>query len=199
MATPQQQITIIENDVKSFQTPMEVEMNKVIKHFEGELIKIRTGRAHTSMVEDLPISCYGQPPMALKSYAAIAAPDARLITIQPWDLTLIDEIEKAIKGSDLGVNPTNDGKVIKIVLPEMSSSRREDLIKILGKKLEECKIAIRNIRKDFNNIMRDAKKDKKISDNFFNRLEDVLQKVTDNFTSKAITLNDKKEKEIRSF
>ncbi len=194
-----QPITLVENDIKSFQTPMEVEMAKAIKHFEGELIKIRTGRAHTSMVEDLPISCYGQPPMALKSYAAIAAPDVRLITIQPWDLTLIDEIEKAIKNSDLGINPTNDGKVIKLVLPEMSSSRRDDLVKILGKKLEECKISIRNVRKDFHNIMRDAKKDKKISENFYSRLDDTLQKVTDNYTSKADALNDKKEKEIRSF
>jgi len=197
MAT--QPLILVENDIKSFQTPMETEMAKAIKHFEGELIKIRTGRAHTSMVEDLPISCYGQPPMALKSYSAIAAPDVRLITIQPWDLTLIDEIEKAIKNSDLGINPTNDGKVIKLVLPEMSSSRRDDLVKILGKRLEECKISIRNVRKDFHNIMRDAKKDKKISENFYSRLEDTLQKVTDSYTLKADALNDKKEKEIKSF
>ena len=197
MAT--QPLTIIENDIKSFQTPMEAEMAKAIKHFEGELVKIRTGRAHTSMVEDMPISCYGQSPMALKSYAAIAAPDVRLITIQPWDISLIDEIEKALKNSDLGINPTNDGKVIKLVLPEMSSARRDDLVKVLGKKLEECKISIRNVRKDFQNLMRDAKKDKKISENFYSRLEDVLQKVTDSYILKADALNDKKEKEIRSF
>ncbi len=197
MAT--QPLVIIENDIKSFQAPMEAEMAKAIKHFEGELVKIRTGRAHTSMVEDLPISCYGQAPMALKSYAAIAAPDVRLITIQPWDVTLIDEIEKALKNSDIGINPTNDGKVIKLVLPEMSSARRDDLVKILGKKLEECKISIRNVRKDFHNIMRDAKKDKKVSENFYNRLEDVLQKVTDNYIAKADALSEKKEKEIKSF
>lgn len=187
-------ITIIENDVKSFQSPLEQEMAKPLKHFEGELIKIRTGRAHTSMVEDIPVACYGQPAMAIKSYAAISAPDARLITIQPWDASIIDDIEKAIKGSDLGVSPVNDGKVIKIVLPEMSTARREDLIKVLGKKLEECKIAIRNIRKDFNNILRDAK----ISKDFSNRLEDVLQKSTDTFILKADALSDKKEKDIKT-
>lgn len=192
------QIVITENDIKSFQTPMEAEMAKAIKHFEGELIKIRTGRAHTSMVEDLPVSCYGQAPMALKSYASIAAPDARLITIQPWDASILADIEKALKTSDLGVNPINDGAMIKIVLPEMSSARREELVKILGKKLEECKVAVRNVRKDFNNLLRDAKKEKKISENFFNRLEDVLQKVTDSFIDKADQLSEKKEKELRS-
>lgn len=192
------QIVITENDIKSFQTPMEAEMSKAIKHFEGELIKIRTGRAHTSMVEDLPVSCYGQAPMALKSYASIAAPDARLITIQPWDASILSDIEKALKTSDLGVNPINDGAMIKIALPEMSSARREELVKILGKKLEECKVAVRNVRKDFNNLLRDAKKEKKISENFFNRLEDVLQKVTDSFIDKADQLSEKKEKELRS-
>ncbi len=193
-----QPITIIENDIKSFQTPMDAEMAKAIKHFEGELVKIRTGRAHTSMVEDIMVTAYGQNPMPLKSYAAIAAPDAGLLTIQPWDATLVADIEKAIKLSDIGLNPVNDGAVIKLVLPKMSSDRRESLIKILGTKLEECKISIRNVRKDFNNLLRDAKKDKKISENFASRLEDVLQKSTDNFTEKANQLADKKDKELKS-
>ena len=191
-------ITITENDIKSFQNPMETEMSKAVKHLEGELVKIRTGRAHTSLVEDLQVSCYGQPPAPMKNYAAITAADARLIIIQPWDASIIDDIEKAIKNSEVGINPLNDGKVIKLVLPEMSSTRRDDLVKILGRKLEDCKISVRNIRKDFHNIMRDAKKDKKISENFYSRLEDVLQKVTDSFIIKADVLCDKKEKEIRS-
>ena len=192
------QINLVENDIKSFQTPMETEMSKSIKHFEGELIKIRTGRAHTSLVEDLQVAVYGQPAAPLKNYAAIAAPDVRLITIQPWDATIIDDIEKAIKNSEIGITPLNDGTVIKLVLPEMSSTRREELAKVLHKKLEECKISVRNIRKDFNNILRDGKKDKKISENFYNRLEDVLQKTTDKFIEKADQLSDKKEKEIRA-
>lgn len=198
MANPSP-IVIVENDIKSFQNPMEAEMNKPIKHLEGEIVKIRTGRAHTSLVEDLMVICYGQPAAPLKSYAAIAAPDSRLLTIQPWDASIIDDIEKAIKNSEIGITPLNDGKVIKLILPEMSTSRRDELIKVLHKKLEECKISVRNIRKDFNNLLRDAKKDKKISENFFNRLEDVLQKVTDKFIEKADQLSEKKEKEIKNF
>lgn len=191
-------ITIIENDIKSFQAPMEAEMAKPIKHLESELVKIRTGRAHTSLVEDIMVTCYGQAPAPLKNYAAITAADARLIVIQPWDASIIDDIEKGLKASEVGITPLNDGKIIKIVLPEMSSTRRDELVKLLGKRLEDCKISIRNVRKDFNNILRDAKKDKKISENFFSRLEDVLQKVTDTFIAKADQLSEKKEKEIRS-
>lgn len=189
-------IIIVENDIKSFQNPMETEMNKSIKHLETELLKIRTGRAHTSLIEDIMVSCYGQAPMALKNLAAVAAPDARLLTVQPWDQAIIADIEKAILVSDIGLKPINDGKIIRLQLPEMSSSRREDLLKTLGKKIEESKVSIRNIRKDFNNLMRDVKKDKKISENFFNRLEDVLQKVTDKFIEQADQLGKKKEKDI---
>jgi len=189
-------ITLIENDVKSFQNPMEAEMQKPIKHFEGELIKIRSGRAHTSMVEDIPVSCYGQAPMPLKNLATLASPEARLITIQPWDAMIISDIEKAISTSDLGITPANDGTVIRIQLPNVSAQRREELLKVLGKRAEESRIAIRNIRKDFNNLIRDAKKDKKISENFFNRLSDVLQKVTDTYVAKIDDMAKRKEKDI---
>jgi ribosome recycling factor len=192
-------IQLIENDEKSFKAAMEGEMAKALKHFEGELIKIRTGRAHTSLVEDIQISVYGNPPAPLKQMAALAAPDVRLITIQPWDASVLNEIEKALLNSDIGIKPANDGTVIKLVLPEMSSTRREELTKVLGKKLEECRVAIRNVRKDFNNLVRDGKKDKVISENFFSRLSDLLQKVTDNFIEKAEQLGSKKEKEIKAF
>lgn len=190
-------IVLIENDVKSFQNPMTNEMDKAIKHLEGELVKIRTGRAHTSMVEDLQVSVYGQKAQALKGIAAIAAPDIRLITIQPWDPSILADIEKAILTSDVGVKPVNDGKIIRLVLPEPSGSRREELLKILGKKVEECKIALRNVRKDFHNLVRDAKKDKKISENFFNRLSDVLEDVTHKFVEKADQCGKKKEEELK--
>lgn len=192
------ELTLTENDVKSFETAMNNEMLKVVKHFEGELIKIRTGRAHTSMVEDLQVAVYGQPPVALKTLAAIAAPEARLITIQPWDPSIIMDIERAISTSELGVNPIDDGALIRIPLPEMSSSRREELNKILGKKLEDSRVSIRNVRKDFNNLIRDAKKDKTISENFFNRLSDALQKVTDAFVERVEKLAEKKELELKS-
>ncbi len=193
------QITLVENDTKTFQKAMDDEMAKSIKHLESELIKIRTGRAHTALIENLPVSVYGGAPLPLKQVAACAAPDARLLTIQPWDTNVIGEIEKAISNSDLGLSPQNDGQIIRLTLPEMSSSRREELVKILHKKVEECKIAIRNVRKDYNNLIRDAKKDKTISENFFNRLSDILQEVTDRFCKLADDKGEKKAKEIREF
>ncbi len=192
------EIKIIENDVKSFQTPMETEMQKVIKHFETELLKIRTGRAHTSLVEDIQVVGYTGTPMSINKVAVLAAPESRLITIQPWDTSMIDPIEKAILASDTGLTPVNDGKIIRINLPEMSTSRRDELVKILQKKSNEGKERLRDVRKEFNNILRDAKKDKKISENFFNRLEDVLQKVTDKFIAQLDQMVQKKEKDVRS-
>ena len=190
-------IKIIENDIKSFQTPMEAEMQKVIKHFETELLKIRTGRAHTSLVEDLMVQSYTGP-MKLKAVAVITAPESRLITIQPWDPAMIDPIEKAITSSDLGLTPVNDGALIRIALPEMSTSRRDELVKLLHKKNNEGKERIRDVRKDFNNTLRDHKKDKKISENFFSRLEDVLQKVHDKSVEQLEQLTQKKEKDIKT-
>ncbi|TET36240.1 ribosome recycling factor [Candidatus Dependentiae bacterium] len=189
-------IQLAENDIKSFQTPMEAEMDKSIKHFEGELIKIRTGRAHTSLVENIEVAAYGAAPMALKGLSVLAAPDARLITIQPWDVSIIPDIERAIGNAGIGITPRNDGRIIRLQLPEISTDRREELVKVLGKKLEECKVSLRNTRKDFNNLIRDAKKDKTISENFHNRLEDVLQKITDKFVYKADELDQKKKKEL---
>ncbi len=192
------ELVLVENQVNPFKDKMNEEMIKPIKHFEKELVKIRTGRAHSSMVEDIPVSCYAQPAVPLKNFAAITAPETRLIIIQPWDPAIINDIEKALLASDAGVSPENDGKIIRITLPIMSSARREDLIKTLGKKAEECRVTIRNIRKDFNNLIRDAKKDKKISENFFNRLEDVLQEVTDSFIKQTDTLADKKAQDIKT-
>lgn len=191
-------IILVENDSKLFEKAMQDEMGKAVKHFEGELIKIRTGRAHTGLVEDIQVSSYGIAPVPLRTLAALSAPEPRLITIQPWDPAIIPDIEKAIMASELGVSPVDDGAIIRIQLPEMSSSRRQELGKILGKKLEESRVAIRNVRKEFNNVIRDAKKDKIISENFFNRLSDLLEKVTTNFITKVDALAHKKEQEIHT-
>jgi ribosome recycling factor len=192
------EIILEENNVKSFQTPMEEEAQQAIKHFERELAKIRTGRAHTSLVEDLMVSCYGGPATPLKSIASITAPEPRLVTIQPWDSSVISSIESAINASELGLSPLNDGNLIRLQLPQMTTQRRDELLKQLGKKLEECKISIRNIRKEFNNVLRDAKQTKKISENFFNRLNDILQNVTDKYCTIADEHGTKKEKDIKT-
>lgn len=191
-------ITLLENQPKPLEDAINDEMKKASGHFDVELAKLRTGRAHTAMVEDLMIECYDGPAMALKNVAALSAPDARLIVIQPWDVATIPAIERAIKTSDIGIVPHVDGKLIRLALPEMSSARRDELAKLLSKRLEECKVAIRNIRKDFNNLVRDAKKDKKISENFFERLEDLIQKTTDKWIAKADQLAQKKEQEIKA-
>lgn len=187
------ELQLVENEVKPFEQAMEAEMVAPIKHFEGELLKIRTNRAHTSLIEDVMITVYDGQPMPLKQIASLAAPDARMITVQPWDASTLNTIEKTLRESDLGISPQNDGLMIKVILPEMSSTRRDELVKILGKKVEECKMTIRNVRKDFNNLIRDAKKNKKISENFFNRLSDVLQKITDKFVAQADSMGAKKK------
>ena len=172
-------------------------MDKALKHFEKELLAIRTGRANTSMLEGLKVECYGQL-MGLRELATLAAPDARLLTIQPWDPSIIGDIEKALQSSDLGVTPANDGKVIRIQLPQMSASRREELVKVLGKKVEECRVAIRNSRKDIHNEIRDADKKHIISEDFAEKLSTTLQKITDEFIKKADDLYEKKAGDLRA-
>lgn len=193
-----EKFVFIENDSKRFEQAMDAEMTKCIKHFDGELVKIRVGRAHTSLIEKIMVSCHGASAVPLKQIASLAAPDVRLLTIQPWDTSLIADIEKAIRTSDVGLVPINDGKMIRLEMPEMSATRRDDLVKVLHKKLEETRVAIRNVRKDFNNLLKDGKKDKAISENFYSRLLDVLQKVTDKYIAHAEQLSEKKEKEIRT-
>ncbi len=191
-------IEIVEGaNTKPFEKEIELEMDNHIKHFEKELIKIRTGRAHPSMIEDIKVPAYGAL-MPLREVAAVSAPDVGLLVVQPWDKANMPDIEKALATSDLGVTPANDGNVIRIQLPRMSSNRRDELIKILHQKLEQCKIAVRNLRKDIQNLIRDTEKAKKISIDYSRRLQESLQKITDKFISTADTLASKKETEIKT-
>lgn len=181
---------------KNFETAIKPEMDKAIDHLNKELAKIRTGRAHPSMVEDLLADCYGST-MRVKELAMVSAPEAALIVIQPWDKSVIKDIEKAIGASDLGVTPLNDGNIIRIQLPQISHARREELCKVLGKKLEECRTAIRNIRKEFQNSVRTAEKNKVVSEDLAKKLLEVLQTCTDSFIAKAEANANKKEAEIK--
>ncbi len=190
-------IDIIEGaNTKNFEKSVETEMDPQIKHLEKELLKIRTGRAHPSLIEHLKVEAYGSV-MQLKEVAAISAPEALLLVIQPWDKAVMPEIEKAIQTSDLGLTPLNDGNIIRIALPKMSSSRRDELIKLLHKKVEESKVSIRNIRKEVQNILRDFEKSKKISEDYNRRLQESLQKTTDKVIELADKLSLKKEEEIK--
>lgn len=182
---------------KQFEKAVEVEMDKTIKFFEKELLKIRTGRAHPSLLEDIKVAAYGNI-TPIKQLAAISAPDASLLVVQPWDKSIMPDIEKALSASDLGITPLNDGNVIRIQLPRMSSQRREELVKGLHKKLEESKVALRTTRKDFHILIRDAEKSKKISEDYSKRLQDSLQKMTDKTIEIAEGLSRKKEDEIKT-
>lgn len=181
---------------KEFEKAVESEMDKQLKHFERELVKIRTGRAQTGMIEDLRVACYGSL-MPLKDVASISAPEPTLLIVQAWDVSIIAEIEKAIATSDLGVVPQTDGALIRIPLPRMSGARRDELVKVLHKKVEEARVAVRNVRKDFHNILRDAERTKKVSEDLCRRLTDSLQKVTDKFIDTLEKASNKKEDEIR--
>lgn len=185
------------DNVRTFERAIEESMEKQVQHFEKELTKIRTGRAHPSYIEDIKVSCYGSM-MPLKAISGITSPEASLLVIKPWDKTIVPDIERALSQADSSLNPTTNGDVIRIQFPPMSSERRQEIIKKLHKKLEECKIAIRNIRKDFNNFIRDSQKASNISEDTAKRLDDALQKMTNVFIEKVQTLSDKKEKEIAS-
>jgi ribosome recycling factor len=195
--TIMEEIAFLEGDSKSFETLVKDQMSNPVKHFEKELTSIRTGRATTTLFDNIKVEAYGQF-MPLRDCATLAAPDSRLLTIQPWDKSIISEIEQAILASDLGLTPANDGTIIRVQLPQMSASRREELVKVLGQKTEECRVSIRNIRKDFHNEVRDAEKKRIISEDFAKRLSDLLQKLTDSYIETADKHHDKKAAELRS-
>ncbi|MCL5436667.1 MAG: ribosome recycling factor [Candidatus Dependentiae bacterium] len=180
-----------------FEQAVRTSMLKHIEYFEKELAKLRTGRATPALVEDIHVQCYGNA-MRIRDVASITTPEAQLIVIQPWDTNNLEAIEKAIGQSELHVTPQNDGTLIRVPLPPMSAARREELVKTVGKRLEECKVAIRNERKEFNNLIRDLQKAKSISEDIEKRLQTLLQKVTDDLTSKADEVAGKKEREIKS-
>ena len=192
-------IMLTEGATKPFQDALTTDMVKAIKHFESELISIRSGRAHPSMVESIKVSCYGgDSELPLKNLASITVPEARTLLIQPWDQGTIPDIEKAIASSDAGLVPVNDGNVMRIQLQELSHARREELIKLLGKKLEDSRIAIRNVRKQFHNFVRDQQtKEKTISEDFGKRLNDLLDKETAAYIKKVEELAHKKETELK--
>ena len=187
-----------EGNPKKLEGPCKEEMDKAIAHFEKELTAVRTGKAHTSLVEDLKVEAYGST-MKLKELASIAAPDVNIITIQPWDQSVITDIEKAVATSHLGVNPQVDGHLIRIQLPQMTSVRRDELVKLVGKKSEDAKVAIRNVRKEVLNVIRDAEKGKTISEDFSKRLSKLLQDITDKYVAQIVELGDKKTGSFKNF
>jgi ribosome recycling factor len=170
-------------------------MKGAITALEEDLAAIRTGRAHPALVEKLLVEYYGTP-TPLQQLATIAAPEPQLLTIRPFDPSTVTIIEKAIRTSDLGLNPGNDGKIIRLALPSLNEERRIDLTKLVHKRVEEAKVAVRNIRRDVQDDMRDFEKEKLISEDELRRGLDDLQKLTDTYTTKIDEIGKHKEHEI---
>jgi len=174
---------------------MERKMTKAVEVLKGEFSGIRTGRANPALLDGIKVMSYGNL-TALNQVAGISVPESRLLLIQPWDKTLIPEIEKAIMKSELGLNPINDGKVIRLPIPTLTEERRHELVKLVKKMSEDSKVAIRNIRRDANDEIKKLEKDKKVSEDESKKAHDKTQEYTNKYILQIDEALAKKEKEI---
>lgn len=170
-------------------------MEKAIGVFQNNLSKLRTGRASLTMLDGIRVDYYGtQAP--LNQVASLGTPEPRLITIQPWEPTLIPVIEKAIEKANIGVNPNSDGKIIRLPIPQLTEERRKELVKQLKTYAEDCRVAIRQIRKDANEALKKQQKDGQITEDDLKRDTEAVQKTTDEYTKKVDTICTNKEKDV---
>jgi len=181
--------------VNNVKTAAKDHMDKALVALSNELKKVRTGRAQISMLDNVRVDYYGTP-TPLNQVSAVSTPDAKTFMIAPWEAQLLKNIEQAITKSDLGMAPINDGKVIRLKLPELTEQRRKELVKQCHKLVEESKVAIRMARRDANEALKKAQKDKAISEDENKRAQDEVQKLTDQYIEKADKLSGEKEKEI---
>ena len=179
------------SDIKEFEN----KMSKTVDALKEDYVTIRAGRANPHILDKIKVDYYGTP-TSLQQVANISVPEARMIQIQPWEASMVKEIEKAINCSDIGINPTNDGKLIRLVFPELTEERRKDLAKDIKKKGEEAKVAVRNIRRDAIDSIKKTGKEEGISEDEIKGLEDDAQKLTDKFVAKVDAAVDAKCKEI---
>jgi ribosome recycling factor len=173
----------------------EHKMSRTVEILGQDLQSVRTGRASPALLDRIQVDYYGAP-TPLNGVANITAPDPRLMVIQPWDKTLLGPIEKAIQKSDLGINPTNDGQVIRLALPQLTEERRKDLVKQVHHRAEEARVAVRNCRRDALDGLRKAEKDGGISAEDERRAQDRLQKLTDQFIHRVEEVSKRKETEV---
>jgi len=181
--------------LKELFAQLRTRMDKAVEDFRKEMAAVRTGRASVHMLDGVQVDYYGSM-MPLNQIAQVHAPEARLITVQPFDPSSLGGIEKAIRSADLGLNPMNDGKLIRVPVPALTEERRRDMVKHLHKILEEHRTAIRNIRRDGNDGIKKAMKDKKITEDEERRALEDLQKLTDDEIKKMEELSKGKEKEV---
>ena len=173
-------------------------MEKSIDSLKNEFKKVRTGRASLSILDGIRVEYYGTM-TPLNQMASLSIPESRLINIQPWDISVIKDIEKAILKSDLGLTPSNDGKLIRISIPPLTEERRKEIVKVIYKKSEEHRVAVRNIRRDSNELLKGLKKDGDISEDDAFRSQDQVQKITDKHINLIDDVCKEKEKEILEF
>ncbi|MCY4365617.1 MAG: ribosome recycling factor [Chloroflexi bacterium] len=176
-------------------TEVERKMNRTIEALERELATLRTGRATPSLVENVSVDYYGSP-TPLKQIASISAPDARAIMIQPWDRQALRDIERSLMQSEMGFNPSNDGNMITVPIPPLNQERRQELVRLLKRKIEEGKVSVRNVRRDGLESLRKLERDKAISQDENRRSQDQLQKTTDSFIKNIDQVSTTKEAEI---
>ena len=176
-------------------TGVSVKMDRAVDAFKRDLTQLRTGRATPALVENIEVDYYGSM-TPLKQIASISAPDARAIMIQPWDTGSLREIEKSLMTSDMGFNPSNDGATITVPIPQLTQERRQDMVKLLKRKIEDGKISVRNARRDGQESLRKLEKDKAISQDEERRAQTELQKTTDGHTKQIDETGSAKEAEI---
>ncbi|CAA9582288.1 MAG: Ribosome recycling factor [uncultured Thermomicrobiales bacterium] len=172
-----------------------IRMEKAMEALQRELLAVRTGRAAPSLVERIMVEQYGTD-MPLNQLANIAAPEARMLTITPWDKSAIGAIEKAIRKSELGLNPTNDGSLIRIAIPPLTEDRRKQMVKVVHTKVEEAKIAVRNIRRDAISQAREFKDEKMVSEDDERRASNQIQELTNKYTTQADEIGKVKERDV---
>ena len=176
---------------------MNTEVQKVIDRLQDNFAEVRAGRANPAILNRVTVDYYGTP-TPINQVASVSVPEGRLIVIQPWDKSLLSAITKAIEKADIGINPMNDGQLIRLSFPELTEERRKELVKDIRKTAEEAKVAVRNVRRDEMDEAKASLKSNKISEDEERSLEEKIQKTTDNFISKIDEISTKKEKEIMS-
>jgi ribosome recycling factor len=184
--------------LKETYVQLKTRMDKAVEDFRREMAATRTGRANVHMLDAISVDYYGSQ-MPLNQIATIHAPEPQMITVQPFDPSVLQNIEKAIRSGDLGLNPMNDGKLIRVPIPALTEERRKEMVKHLHKILEEHRTAVRNIRRDGNDAIKKASKDKKINEDDEKRALDEIQKLTDDEIKKMEEMSKTKEKEVLEF
>ncbi len=184
-----------EGKIAEVHADAEKRMQKAVDNLKHELASLRTGRASPSLLDRVMVDYYGVPTQ-INALANVSAPEPRLLVVAPWDKSTMGPIEKAILKSDLGLNPTNDGKVIRLAIPQLTEERRRDMTKLVKKRTEEGRVALRNVRRDAHEELKKAEKDKVISEDDLKRAAERLQKLTDSYIALADEVGANKEKEI---